>query len=483
MEQALLYYGGQYHHAIEGQSLDIFDPASGEQVGSTALASAADVDRAVTVAHSSFAQWSSTHADERAKLIQRAATLIEERVDAIATLLTREQGKPLADSRKEILFGIAVLRYYAEEGRRIGGTIRASSNPLLRSLVMYQPLGVAAAIVPWNYPVDILCWKIGPALAAGCPIVIKPPHETPLAIQKVIDCFQDAGFPAGVINSLPGTGPQAGAALSAHPLVRIISATASVAAGQQIMRAAATNMTRVSLELGGQAPFLVLPDANIAEAAQAAARRSFSNMGQICITVNRILVHRQVHSQFVDALRAATAQIRLGHGLDTSIAYGPTLNQQVIDRVQAHVDDAVRKGGRLIAGGKRANVTGYPKGHFYEPTLIDAAPVDSLPMTQESYGPIAAIRACDSVAEMLSLGNALPYGLAAYIYSGDLEHAWALAERLECGAIGINVNDVTELQAPFGGWKLSGMGRELGPEGLQAYLEPKHIRLRLRPIE
>jgi succinate-semialdehyde dehydrogenase/glutarate-semialdehyde dehydrogenase len=350
----------------------------------------------------------------------------------------------------------------------------------VRSLVTYSPVGVVGAITPWNYPVDLYAWKIGPALAAGCTIVVKPPHETPLAIALVIACFIEAGLPAGVLNDIPGTGPEAGAALAAHPRVRMMTVTASVAAGQSIMRAAADGMKRLSLELGGQCPFIVLDDADIADAAAAAARRSFSNMGQICIAVNRILVADNVHDRFVEALAAQTRAIRLGRGVDPGVLYGPVLNDSVRRRVARHIDDAVHRGGRLIVGGAAPREERLAKGFFFEPTLIDDVSDAALAMTEESYGPLAAIRRFRSDAEALALANALPYGLSAYVYSNDLERAWAFAERIEAGAVGVNVNDTSELQAPFGGWKLSGLGRELGREGLMAFLETRHIRMRVR---
>ena len=392
--ECLLFVDGARSTGSDRRWHEVRDPATSQPVGRTALATAEDVDRAVAAAAKAAPGWAATHADERARLLHRAADLIADRIDAIAELLTREQGKPVPDSRKEIDFGIQVLRYYAEEGRRIGGSIRPSASADVKNVVSYHPVGVVGAVVPWNYPVDLYCWKVGPALAAGCPIIVKPPHETPFAIDRVVDCFTEAGLPAGVLANLPGTGPEAGAALSGHPGIALISATASVAAGQDIMRRSAVNLKRLSLELGGHAPFIVLPDADIDAAARAATRRSFSNMGQICITVNRILVHEAVHKPFVEALADHTGTIELGHGIEPGVAYGPVLNQSVIDRVQAHTDDAVAKGGTLMAGGRRPDGDRYAAGCFFEPTLIDHAPLDSLPMRQESYGPIAAIHAC-----------------------------------------------------------------------------------------
>ena len=290
MRERELFIDGHWRPAQAGRRLDIRDPATGELVGSSALAGAADVDAAVAAAKRALPGWAATHPDVRARLLHRAADLIEARLAGIADALTREQGKSVPDSEKEIRFGVEVIRYYAEEGRRIQGSLRPASRSDIRSLVVSSPVGVVGAITPWNYPVDIYAWKVGPALAAGCTLVVKPPHETPLAVALVARCFEEAGLPPGVLNDVPGTGPEAGAALAAHPDVRMITATASVAAGQSMMRAAAERMKRLTLELGGQCPFVVLDDADVAEAAAAAARRSFSNMGQICIAVNRILV-------------------------------------------------------------------------------------------------------------------------------------------------------------------------------------------------
>lgn len=480
MHQRELFIDGRWSPAQAGRRIEIRDPATGDRVGTSALAGAADVDLAVAAAKRALPGWAATHADGRARILHRAADLIAERLAVIADLLTREQGKPIPDAEKEIRFGVEVIRYYAEEGRRIGGSIRASSRDDIRSLVVSSPVGVVGAITPWNYPVDIYAWKLGPALAAGCTLVVKPPHETPLAVGLIAQCFADAGLPPGVLNDLPGTGPEAAAALAAHPDIRMITATASTAAGQSIMRAAADGMKRLTLELGGQCPFIILDDADIGEAATAAARRSFSNMGQICIAVNRILVADAVRDEFLEALAAETNRIELGHGVEPGVAYGPVLHEGVRTRTRRHVEDALRRGGRLVAGGAAPSGSAYDGGFFFRPTLIDGAGDDALVMTQESYGPIAAVRRVRDDAEALALANALPYGLAAYVFSGDLERAWSFAEKVESGAVAVNVNDTTELQAPFGGWKLSGVGRELGPEGLMAYRESKHIKMRVR---
>lgn len=474
------FIGGAWHKPQGAERFDITNPATGELVGSTLLADAAIVNRAVGAAERAAPALARMAPTERADILMRAAALIDARTAEMAHLLTLEQGKPISDNVKEIAFGAEVLRYYAEEGKRIFGTIRPSSSPDIRNLVNSYPVGVAAAIVPWNYPVDIYCWKIGPAIAAGCPIVVKSPHETPLAIAMVVDCLHEAGLPAGSIADLPGYGPVAGAALAEHPRVRVISATASVPAGQAIMRAAAGNLKRTCLELGGHAPLIVTSDADLEEAAKAAHRRAYSNMGQICITVNRILVDAKVHRAFSGLMTDLAEATVIGDGTQDGIGYGPVLNGSVIERTDRHVQDACAKGGRLLAGGHVPKGADFARGHFYRPTVIDNAPLDSLPMTEESFGPIAAIAPYESEGEMLRIANSLEFGLAAYIYGRDLENIWALAEELEFGAIGVNVNDTSDLQAPFGGWKMSGVGRELGPEGLESYLETKHLKMRVR---
>jgi succinate-semialdehyde dehydrogenase/glutarate-semialdehyde dehydrogenase len=475
-----LFIDGAWTEAANGGRAEIRDPATGDLVGTSAIASRADVNRAVAAAARALPGWAATHADERAKVLHRAADLVAARAPAIADTLTREQGKPVPDSMKEILFGVEVIRFYAEEGRRLGGSIRPSSRADIRSLVTTAPVGVVGGIVPWNYPVDLYAWKVAPVLAAGCTLLVKPPHETPLAIGQVVACFVEAGLPAGVLNDIPGTGPEVGAALAEHPGIAMVTATASVPAGQSIMRAAAGTLKRLSLELGGQCPFIVLDDADPQEAAAAAARRSFSNMGQICIAVNRILVSRGIHARFVEALAEETRKIRLGHGVEPGVLYGPVLNESVRVRTGRHLDDALRRGGRLVAGGSRPAGDAYDRGFFFEPTVVDDVPDGALALTEETFGPLAAIRPVDNDREALAVANALPFGLAAYVYSGDLERAWSLAERIEAGAVGVNVNDTSELHAPFGGWKMSGIGRELGREGIEAFRESKHIKMRVR---
>lgn len=475
-----LCIGGEWVPSLSGEIAEVRDPATGELVGTSSIGSAEDIDRAVEAARAGFARWAMTPSDERAAILLRAAALVDERIDAIAELLTREQGKPVPDSKKEIAFGAQVIRYYAEQGRRVEGSIRATARRDIRSLVTWEPLGVVGAIVPWNYPVDLYAWKIAPALAAGNAVIVKPPVETPLAVAEFVRCFLDAGLPEGVLSDVPGA-LSAGSRLSTHPEIAAITATASTATGQAIMRSAAETMKRVTLELGGHSPFIVLDDADVAAAAAAAARRSFSNAGQICIAVNRILVDERVADDFSDAVVEQARAIRLGHGIDPAVTGGPTTTPAVVAKARAHIDEALSVGAELRTGGRGAEVASELRPElFFEPTVLDRVPADALVMREETFGPVVAVHrfgAGDDIAELANRGD---YGLAAYVYGGDLDRAWGVAERLHAGGVGVNVNDVSELQAPFGGWKMSGFGRELGPEGLQGMMQQRHIRMHRR---
>jgi len=472
-----LFLDGRWRPAADGARLPVSEPATGGNAGSTAIASATDVDAAVAAASGAGRAWTEASADERAAVLRRAAEIVEREVHNIAVLLTREQGKPIPDSVKEIRFAAEVLRYYAEEGRRVQGSLRPSVRPDVKSIVSYAPVGIVGAIVPWNYPVDLYAWKVAPALAAGCCVIAKPPHDAPLAIARFVSALAEAGLPAGALSDLPGAG-ELGDAIVRHPGIAAITATVSTATGQRIAAAAAPGLKHLSLELGGQTPFIVLDDADLSDAAAAAVRRSFSNMGQICIAVNRVLVAERRRAEFCEAVVELTAALRIGDGLQDGIEYGPVFDEAVLEKTRAHIGDAVARGARLAVGGEPVRGGGL----FISPAVLDQVPTAARMMTEETFGPAMAIAGADSDDELLTLANALPYGLAAYVYSGNLERAWAFADQVQAGSIGINVNDVTELQAPFGGWKLSGAGRDLGPEGLHAFLATRHIRARVRPL-
>lgn len=457
-------------------TFDVTNPANGSRVGSCPVATAADVDEAVRRAGRST--WPQMHPDERCAILRRAAQSIRDNVDEIARVLTSEQGKPVPDSRKEILFGADVFEYYAEEGRRVHGSLRPNASAATTSAVVYYPVGVVGAIVPWNYPVDLYAWKVAPALAAGCTVIGKPPPESPLAIGIVAQLLVEAGLPPGTLSDLPG-GSEIGGALTDHPGVAMITATCSTATGKAIMRGAAKTLKKVSLELGGHCPLVVLPDADLPSAAAAAARRSFSNMGQICIAVNRVIVHEKVADQFVAELSSAVAAMKVGDPSEDGVLYGPCTTPAVVATARAHIDDAVSRGAKLLVGGHAPEGPLFDDGYFFEPTLLDEVPAEAVVMHEETFGPVLAVHRVPSVDAAVEAANSASYGLAAYVYDENLARALAVAHRIEAGGVGVNVNDVSELQAPFGGWKQSGIGRELGPEGLHAYLESKHIKVRL----
>jgi acyl-CoA reductase-like NAD-dependent aldehyde dehydrogenase len=344
-------------------------------------------------------------------------------------------------------------------------------------------VGVVAAILPWNFPVDLLAWKIGPGLAAGCTFVIKPSELAPLAVLRFVQAFVDAGLPPGVLNVVTGAGA-AGAALVRHPGVNKIAFTGSGPTGARISEEAARQFKRVTLELGGSAPLIVCDDADVDAALAGAVRRCYSHTGQICISVNRIFVQRIIYEAFTDRFAAAARSLRVASdGLrEPNADMGPLINGAALDKTARHVEDAAERGARLLAGGARLTGANYAaEGYFYAPTVLADVPAAALAMQEETFGPVAPIAPFDSVEEAVALANGTPYGLAAYVYTNDLNRAYALARGLRFGGVGINVNDITDIRGPFGGMKASGLGRELGESGMDAYLEAKHIRLALRP--
>jgi len=349
----------------------------------------------------------------------------------------------------------------------------------MRSLVIRQAVGVVVAIVPWNFAVDLFSWKVAPALAAGCTVICKPAPETPFATAQAVQCLIDAGLPDGVLNYVVGPVETVGEALITDPRSRMIAFTGSTASGRRIMALASSHVKRLNLELGGQTPLIVLDDADLEMTIPAAVRRSFSNMGQICNAVNRLYVADKVVHEFEERFVDATSRLKLGPGLEPGVEYGPMISARQVERTKAHVEDAVGRGARLLWGGQSPEGERFRHGQFYLPTVLSGVPDDARAMREETFGPVAPIAPFETLEEVVRRANSTEYGLVAYVFGRGLTKALLMAERLEFGGIGINVNDVTELESPFGGWKESGIGREMGREGLEAYLEPKHIRIRL----
>jgi len=478
-----LFINGVWREATGGAQMPVTNPATGEKL--QVIASAADVDvlHALESAQAAFAVWSQMAAREKAAIMHRAMAIFrDEMLDDAARLLTQEHGKPLNDSYKECRYSADVIDYYADEARRVAGTHFTGDIGPTHSFVFKQPVGVVGAIVPWNFPVDLLAWKLGPGLAAGCTFVVKPSELAPFAAMKFVEAFNRAGIPDGVINVVTG-GPEVGKALVQHPLTNKIAFTGSNAVGRWIAEHAGRQLKPVTLELGGSAPFIVCKDADLDIAVPEALRRTYSHTGQICISVNRIFVQRDVFEPFADRFAEAAAKLRVtANGLeDVDADMGPIITESGLQKVQQHVADAISRGATLCVGGAVPDGEQYEKGYFYSPTVLTDVKMDMAVMREETFGPVAPIAQFNTVQEAITMANDTPYGLAAYIYTADLDTAFYAARQIKAGGVGINVNDVTEIRAPFGGMKQSGLGRELGEPGLDAYMDIKHVRYRHRP--
>lgn len=478
--RAKLLINGAWVDSSDGGVSYVINPARGTIVGEAPVATAEDIDRAIEAARRAFKLWAATPSAERSKILKKAADFLEERAAAIAPVLTAEHGKPLKDARGELAWSASVLRFFAEEAVRISGEVLEGPTPSRRSLVIKQPIGVTAAIAPWNFPVDLLCWKLAPALAAGCTVVAKPASQTPLAAYLFMQCLVDAGVPEGVVNFVTGPGRAVGHALVSDPRISKVAFTGSTKVGMDIARAAAPNMTKVSLELGGHAPLIVLADADIDKAVREGVRRSFSHTGQICHSVNLILLEKPIANEFIDKFVAATRRLRVGDGLEMPDAdMGPMTTEDGLRTVESHVADAVSKGAKVLLGGRRLSEPPYDKGLFYEPTVLTGITPDMIIAQEETFGPVAPIAIFEDLDEALEFANATRYGLVAYVYTRDLAKAFTVAEKLEAGSVGVNNCSVCQVNAPYGGWKQSGLGVELSHHGIEEYLRKKHIAIDL----
>lgn len=455
-----------------GNPIDaIRDPANGEIVASVPRLGLADTHAAIDAADRAFKSWSGALASERATVLRRWADLIVEHASDIAFIMTAEQGKPLAEARGEVLSAAAYIGYYGEESRRIGGEVMTSHRADSRIMVVHQAIGVVGAITPWNFPAGMIARKVGPALAAGCTVVLKPAPETPLTALALAELGQRAGLPPGTLNVITGDAVVIGQALFDAPAVRFIGFTGSTATGKLLMRQAADGVKRLGLELGGHAPFIVLEDADLAAAVEGAMAAKFRNMGQTCVAANRIWLHEKIHDAFLESFSAKVRALRVGPGTQEGVDQGPLINERAVQKVARHVSNALEHGAQLHSGGKRHALG----GTYYEPTVLSDVTDDMAVATEETFGPVAAITRFDNSEDMLQRVNASNYGLAAYVYGRDIGRVLRMGERLEYGMVGINAVALGTELAPIGGVKHSGIGREGSHHGILEYCEMKYM--------
>ncbi|MED3552929.1 NAD-dependent succinate-semialdehyde dehydrogenase [Cytobacillus praedii] len=470
----MLYIDGKWTESESKKSFTVFNPADGQKINKVADGNRNDTKKAIEAAATSFPKWSRLTAYERSSFLYKAYEIMMNRKEELAQLMTIEQGKPLKFSRNEVQYAADFLLWYAEEAKRIYGEVIPSSRRDQRFISIRKPIGVVGAITPWNYPVSMITRKIAPALAAGCTIVLKPAEETPLCAMEVFKVFDDAGIPNGAVNLISTTNAEiVGDELINNPAVKKITFTGSTEIGKLIAEKAARNVKRVSMELGGHAPFIVYGDADPVHAAKGAALVKFLNTGQACISPNRIFVHRSIAEKFTSTLIDRVRNLRAGNGLEEGISIGPLVNEAAIEKVDGQVKNAVEGGATLELGGYRLKENGLDKGVFYAPTILSGVHKDMRIFREETFGPVAPICIFDNNEEVIEMANDTHYGLAAYVYTKDISKAMRAFEELNFGIIGINDINPTSASAPFGGMNESGLGREGGKEGIAEYLETK----------
>lgn len=472
-----LFIKGEWRPASDGQTKPVTDPATEDALGTIAMATEADVDAALQAAQEGFKVWRRVGTWDRAAKIRRAADLIRERADRIATLMSLETGKPKAESLGETNAAADQFEWYSEETKRIYGQLIEARTEDSRLSVIYQPVGVVAAFSAWNFPALLPARKIAPAIAAGCSIIIKPAGETPASCAELVRACHDAGIPPGVVNFVTGPSSAIAEQLIRSPIVRKVSVTGSVPVGKQILSLAAEGVKKVSMELGGHGPVVVFKDFDPVKAAEVCAPTKFRNCGQVCISPTRFYVHESRYEEFAGRFAEVAKGLKVGNGLDEGVQVGPMANRRGVETIRKMTEDAVSKGAELLAGGRVPD--GRNQGYFFEPTVLGRVPDDAMVMTEEPFGPIAPITTFTDYDEVMERANGLPFGLAGYVFSNDLGLATRASEDLELGMVGVNEMLLATAEAPFGGIKESGMGREGGSLGIHDYLNPKYIKTKL----
>jgi len=466
--------GGQWVKAKSGAEFSVINPATGKEIAKVPNLSAEDVKEAIHASEKSFLEWRNITGKERAAILRKWFNLITENTEDLALIMTHEQGKPLAEARAEIHYGSSFIEWFAEEAKRVTGAIPSTTWPDKRLMVLKQAIGVCVAITPWNFPSAMITRKISPALAAGCPIIVKPAEQTPLSALALGELAVRAGVPAGVINILTADSTNSieiGKVLCDSPVVRHLSFTGSNEVGRILMSQCAPTVKKVALELGGHAPFIVFEDADIDAAVTGAMFAKYRNAGQACVAANRFYVHKKVHDQFVEKFALATKAIKVGSGLEQGVTQGPLIDDQALAKVQKHIADAISKGAKVVTGGKVAN----QGGTFFEPTVLANANNSMLVAYEETFGPVAPVIPFESDEEVVKLANHSQFGLASYFYSRDIGRIWKVSEALEFGMVGVNTGLFSNEVGPFGGIKQSGLGREGSSWGIDEYLEMKYV--------
>ncbi|WEX13662.1 NAD-dependent succinate-semialdehyde dehydrogenase [Pseudomonas sp. G11] len=462
------YVNGAWIEADDGATIDVTNPTDGSVIARVPALQAAETRRAIEAARARFVAWREVPAAERARYLEVWFGLIMENQEDLALIMTTEQGKPLTESRGEIAYGASFVKWFAEEARRVYGDTIPSPAADRRILVLKQPIGVVAAITPWNFPNAMITRKCAPALAAGCTVLVKPSEMTPLSALALAVLAERAGIPAGVFNVLTGLPAGVGGEMTANPDVRKLSFTGSTRIGQLLMSQCAATIKRLSLELGGNAPFIVFDDADLDLAIAGVMQSKFRNAGQTCVCANRILVQDGIYDRFAERLCAAVAELKVGNGLQSGVTIGPLINAAAVDKVARHINDALEKGASIAIGGVPQG-----EGLYVQPTVLRDANADMLLATEETFGPVAPLFRFKDETEALTLANATPYGLGAYYFTQDMRRAWRMGERLEFGMVGLNTGIISMEVAPFGGMKQSGTGREGSKYGLDEFLEVK----------
>ena len=467
------YINGEWLSALGGETQSIFNPATGQLIGTVPMMGRQEARQAIAAANQALPAWRALPAKERSARLRAWFELMLEHQEELARLMTIEQGKPLAEARNEILYAASFVEWFAEEGKRVYGDVIPSPQADKRLLVIKQPVGVTAAITPWNFPSAMITRKAAPALAAGCTMVLKPAPQTPFSALALAALAQRAGIPAGVFNVVTGSAQEIGGEFTGNPIVRKLTFTGSTHIGRLLMAQCAHDVKKMSLELGGNAPFIVFDDADLDKAAEGALIAKYRNNGQTCVCTNRIYVHDSVHDAFAGKLKKAVEGLRVGNGLEDGVTVGPLINDAAVQKVRSHIADAVGKGASILAGGK-PHALG---GTFFEPTILANVPHDALVAREETFGPLAPLFRFRDEAEVVGRANDTEYGLAAYFYTENLGRIFRVAEALEYGMVGINCGAISNEVAPFGGVKASGLGREGSKYGIEEYLEVKYLSL------